>query len=172
MFKKLLRGHDLFIDGITGVTIGGITLLIAADVAGRYIFNNPIRGAGEVALIGMIWIVFLGSVSVMREDAHISLEVVTDQLHGRTRSAVAILKNVLVLGISITVLVIGIDYVVTSHFTKLLITELSRRYLAISVLILLSYSVLYSIRNIVREVRQWGSDRNGDAPNISATEQK
>ncbi len=66
-------------------SLGGLMLLsmmglTVADVIGRYVFNAPIRGAGELTEVLLCATIFLGLGAVSVADGHVSVDLVTDQL--------------------------------------------------------------------------------------------
>ena len=77
---KLLEHLRLLVDGIEAiarVTVLGLTLLVLvvmlAQVFFRYVLNSSLQWSEELAVWGMIWMVFVGSVLLVRHSEHISI---------------------------------------------------------------------------------------------------
>ena len=77
---NLLDRLGLLVDGIEAVarvTVLCLTLLVLlvmlAQVFFRYVLNSSLQWSEELAVWGMIWMVFVGSVLLMRRSEHISI---------------------------------------------------------------------------------------------------
>ena len=60
-----------------------MSLLVTADVAGRYILNSPIKFADEISEYSLLAIAFLGLGLALKEGAHIKIDVITMRLPQR-----------------------------------------------------------------------------------------
>ena len=77
---SLLDRLGLLVDGIEAVaraTVLGLTLLVLlvmlAQVFFRYVLNSSLQWSEELAVWGMVWMVFVGSVLLVRRSEHISI---------------------------------------------------------------------------------------------------
>ena len=77
---NLLDRLGLLVDGIEAVaraTVLGLTLLVLlvmlAQVFFRYVLNSSLQWSEELAVWGMVWMVFVGSVLLVRRSEHISI---------------------------------------------------------------------------------------------------
>lgn len=67
------------------VFLGGIMLLVMMamtiiDVIGRYIFNSPLGGAGELTELLLVSVIFMGLPAVTLEKEHVTVDLVTARL--------------------------------------------------------------------------------------------
>jgi TRAP-type C4-dicarboxylate transport system permease small subunit len=83
----VLRTVERIINGLTvaGAVIGGgFTAIMAAVVAYavfvRYLLNRPIGWSEEVSIYLMIWAVYLGTAYTLKEDAHISVDILVTRV--------------------------------------------------------------------------------------------
>ncbi|WP_083638788.1 TRAP transporter small permease [Rhizobium oryziradicis] len=65
--------------------LGGILLLVMmtmtiVDVIGRYAFNSPLRGAGELTELLLVSLIFMGLPAVTLENGHVTVDVLTEHL--------------------------------------------------------------------------------------------
>jgi TRAP-type transport system small permease protein len=65
--------------------LGGIILLVMmamtiVDVIGRYAFNSPLRGAGELTELLLVSVIFMGLPAVTLENGHVTVDVLTEHL--------------------------------------------------------------------------------------------
>jgi len=85
--------HHCINSGATsaGVIIVFIMLVMSAHVLMRYFFLMPIKWAVEITEYTMIWITFLGAAWVLKENGHIRIDIILNQLKPR---ALALLNTV------------------------------------------------------------------------------
>jgi TRAP-type C4-dicarboxylate transport system permease small subunit len=94
LLERLLRA-------VLALIMGGIVLLNVANVAGRYLFSAPIRGADEAMTFAMVWGVFLGAGLVALRGAHLNMDLVARLLPAwsqRVLAALGLLAMLLILG--------------------------------------------------------------------------
>ena len=83
-----MRYLGLLSDGIAHVAAAAfflVGLMLGYEVAARYFFNAPTIWAEELARLFMIWAVFLGSSTLIRNDGHIRVTVLVDLLGGNAK---------------------------------------------------------------------------------------
>jgi TRAP-type C4-dicarboxylate transport system permease small subunit len=86
---------------LSAVSILLMMLAVSADVIGRYVFDSPILGALEFALLLMVIVVFLGVGYTQTIEQHIAVDVIYMRLPRRLRLPVDIFNLLVVLSISI-----------------------------------------------------------------------
>lgn len=79
----------------TGFLIGVITLIVCADVASRALLGASIHSAGEIAILLMVAMIFLGFAGAQADRANYSVELVTGMMPPRSRAALAVLTTAL-----------------------------------------------------------------------------
>lgn len=77
--------HHMRLSGIILGSVGGFFLvtmmgLTVCDVIGRYVFNAPIKGAGELTEILLCAVIFLGLGAVSLAEDHVTVDLLTDKL--------------------------------------------------------------------------------------------
>lgn len=103
--RALLRLERVFAL-ISGLAVFSLMLLAVVSVSGRNFFNNPVSGYVDWIEQAMPLIAFMGVSFVMREGAHIRMDIVVARLRGRalyiaeliTTLAVLLLMALLVWG--------------------------------------------------------------------------
>lgn len=73
---------------LAGVILLFLMVSVSADVAGRYVFKRPIGWVVEFAEYGLLMIAFLAMAWLVRENAHVRIDVVIQGLGEKSRSAV------------------------------------------------------------------------------------
>ena len=89
---KLMKMFTSFFDraigvlGILGVFILAFLLVFTNyEVVGRYLLNRPAAWSLEIIEYGMLYLTFLGTAWLLREDEHIKMDVVNQQLRPSVR---------------------------------------------------------------------------------------
>ena len=95
---KILDSVSRWLGYVAAVIIGLLMLLVVADVCGRYLFNNPITGASELASFMMIIITFpaLAWAALLRK--HVTVELVMIHFSQRVQAIVNSIMLLLALG--------------------------------------------------------------------------
>lgn len=96
---------------IAAMAILGVLLLTAANVAGRYLFNAPLRGAEEATGFLVVAMVMFGAAEAYRRGDHIRIDLLTDRLGPRGSHWVDLLSHVAVLAFAANLLRTGLHTV-------------------------------------------------------------
>lgn len=110
--QRLLR-IERFLALLSGLAVFMLMILAVISVGGRNAFNQPLPGYVDWIEQAMPLIAFLGISYVMREGAHIRMDIVVGQLRGRTLYTVEFITTLLVL-----VLMILLVWGSWAHFTR------------------------------------------------------
>ncbi len=71
--SSVIRRIWSIIDLVLVVMMGAMIAIVFANVVMRYGFSSGIRQSVELARLGFVWIVLLGSVVALRQDEHLAL---------------------------------------------------------------------------------------------------
>jgi TRAP-type C4-dicarboxylate transport system permease small subunit len=66
--------------------VAGIACVILAQVFFRYVINSSLQWAEELSVYALVWLVFIGSVSLMRGWRHIAMTAFVNMLPFRLRA--------------------------------------------------------------------------------------
>jgi TRAP-type C4-dicarboxylate transport system permease small subunit len=87
-----------------------MVVLVAAvswQVVSRCIFASPSSGTEEVARFLLIWIGLLGAAYAFRTGVHLGLDILPKKLSGKSAQMLKLLTLLVVVGFSVSVLIIG-----------------------------------------------------------------
>ncbi|MEM9433875.1 MAG: TRAP transporter small permease [Pseudomonadota bacterium] len=82
---------------ISGLAVFSLMLLAVVSVSGRNFFNSPISGYVDWIEQAMPLIAFMGISFVMREGAHIRMDIVVGKLRGRALYVVELITTAFIL---------------------------------------------------------------------------
>lgn len=74
-----LTPSGIILGGIGGLFLVAMMGLTVCDVVGRYVFNAPIKGAGELTEILLCAVIFLGLGAVSLAENHVTVDLLTDK---------------------------------------------------------------------------------------------
>jgi len=122
--KKLLAILDRTINGmifLAGLLLVFIMLSVCLDVIMRYFLNRPQVWVTEVIECLLLYITFLGSAWLLREEGHIKVDVVVTRVGRRTSALFGIIGSIIGLFVSFTLTVYGFrltwDYFLRGIYT-------------------------------------------------------
>jgi TRAP-type C4-dicarboxylate transport system permease small subunit len=97
--EKLIKLFDRIENYFMVLAFISITLmmfLISGDTLGRYIFNSPITGANEIVKTFLIvGIVYIGLSNTLKENEHISVDIVVNKFPEKIKKILSIFVNLL-----------------------------------------------------------------------------
>ena len=108
LFKRIVTNLDAV---ICGVTLTICVILVNANVIFRYFLNNPIKWTDEVVTSLFIWTVFMGSAYAHRKHAHLGVDIVVNLIHGKARSIIEFVMDILQILILVLLTYISAQYV-------------------------------------------------------------
>jgi len=108
LFKRIMTNLDAV---ICGVTLTICVILVNANVIFRYFLNNPIKWTDEVVTSLFIWTVFMGSAYAHRKHAHLGVDIVINLIHGKARSIIEFVMDILQILILVLLTYISAQYV-------------------------------------------------------------
>jgi TRAP-type C4-dicarboxylate transport system permease small subunit len=132
-FARWLLGHVEELIG--GAAFVGMTAIVFVNVVSRYVFNDPIPGADELATLCFTWAVFVGAAAGVRQRLHIGIEFAVARFPPRGRAALGLLVVLLMAFFAALVGAYGWKLMLSGHFKLTPVLQLSYAwvYLAIPV---------------------------------------
>lgn len=150
--------------------LGSMSVIIFANVALRYLTNESIEWAEEVARHMMIWLTFLGAGPVLRYGGHIAVDNLQDALPRQAAIALRGIIWLLMLGFFGFMIWYGLLYLERAQYQTTAATQISFAYIYAAMPIggvLLIIHWLLIARSYVLE-RRFAEDAHFDA-NASAS---
>jgi TRAP-type C4-dicarboxylate transport system permease small subunit len=160
--KRIVHGFEKTLDYFLVVMTLGIVIMVALQVAFRYIFAFSAPWTEEMARFMFVYVTFIGSALCMKEKTHIIIDVLINVLPRWLRNAVLIVVQVLVIWFIVIVLIGSWQMVSSStgvRSASLIWFNYSYVYFAIffGFVLMLIYSML-RLYELVRELVSPGSN--------------
>jgi TRAP-type C4-dicarboxylate transport system permease small subunit len=120
MRRRLVGALETLSDvagALAGATTLGLTVMVAAGVVARRVFNAPFLFVEELSGYAVLAIVFLGLAYTMKEGGHVRVEVIIERVRGRAHTGLQAACVVLA-GFWAVVLLGGMVYQVSEYWTQ------------------------------------------------------
>ena len=145
--------------------LAAMTVLIFTNVALRYLTQESIEWAEEVARHLMIWLTFVGAGPVLRHGGHIAIDSLQDALPRAVAVGLRIVIALLLNGLFVFMVWYGVLYMQRTQFQTTAATQISFAYIYAAMpvggVLLLAHWLLI-VRGFVRE-RAFAADAHFDA---------
>jgi C4-dicarboxylate transporter DctQ subunit len=122
--KKLMTLFDRVVDGmifLAGVILVFIMLSVCMEVVLRYFLNRPQMWVTEVTEVLLLYITFLGTTWLLRQEGHVKVDIILNRLKPKTLALLGIFSSAIGIFVSITLTVSGFqltwDYVQRGIYT-------------------------------------------------------
>ena len=92
VIRMIGRILDTIINGLVWIGSGALVvmvLVVLINVLGRYLFKKPLLGAVEMVGLLTVIVVFCVLAFTESQRAHISVDIISSRLHGRTKAILA-----------------------------------------------------------------------------------
>jgi TRAP-type C4-dicarboxylate transport system permease small subunit len=137
---------------IPGALLGLTAVMLTADVVMRYVFNRPIQGVAEVAMLATVWLVYLSASGISRRGGHIALDLFTGRFGARGRAIFDIFAELVTIAVLSVILVTAIDYLSSGHFVTLPATGISKAFITVAIPISAGMMIVHSAIFLLRAV--------------------
>lgn len=145
--------------------LGVMSVIIFTNVGLRYLTNESIQWAEEVARHLMIWLTFIGCGPVLRYGGHIAIENLQDALPQAWARTLRLLIVVLMMGLFGFFIYFGWDYMDRTQYQLTPATQISFAFIYLALPLGMAMSLVHCVlimRDYVLE-RRFASDTHFDA---------
>jgi TRAP-type C4-dicarboxylate transport system permease small subunit len=143
---------------ITGC-VGGMLLVVAAQVFARYVLNSSIGWADEVSRLLFVWAIFLAIPIGIRRGAHIGIELLTARLPGPLQATLGRIMALVAAGIMLLVAGEALVLVIGQWDELMVSIDLSAGWFLVALVAGCGHSALHLLR-----IALFGADQPEAAP--------
>lgn len=93
----MVKKSETVLNAIMASTLGIMTILVFTNVVLRYIFNSGIPWGEEFSRILFIWMVFIGAISVFKDNGHIKIDILLNHIPAAGKKILLFIGNILML---------------------------------------------------------------------------
>jgi len=129
---------------VAGALLAFSVLSVSLGVASRYFFNYPVGWITEICSYILLYVTFLAGAWVLREEGHVSIDVLINHFGRKTQSLINLLTSVLNAAVCLILTYyagkVTLDLYKTDYFTP---TELELPKWTINIVIVLGSASLF-----------------------------
>jgi TRAP-type C4-dicarboxylate transport system permease small subunit len=103
---------------VGGAAFVAMTVIVVVNVAFRYLFNDPLPGADELATLCFTWAVFVGAAAGVRQRLHIGIEFIANWFPPRGRAAIGLTVVLLMAAFATLIGVYGAKLMMTGYLKR------------------------------------------------------
>lgn len=151
-------------DDVPAILLAVMVVVLGAEVFSRYLLSRSILGASEIAELCFVWLVYLSAIGVLRRRRHIAVDALRVRLGARGQALLDCLTNAIMAGTLGLLLLRAWTFVSRTNFSPLPATGLSRRVLAVAVLVGVAGMLVHVLLHLVAALRGAGSDSYSAEP--------
>lgn len=149
--KSLRFFLDRFLFTVGAVLLSLISVAVALDVVFRYALRNPIMWMGELATIGLVWMVFLCAALAISQKANLRIELIVKFIPKKLIRLFNFGLNALLVSLFFFLIIIGIQYtiIISKAITGALRVSQAYFYAAVpvSAFFMLIYEIIFLFEN-------------------------
>ncbi|MBB6450976.1 TRAP-type C4-dicarboxylate transport system permease small subunit [Geomicrobium halophilum] len=153
MIKKI---YDHFEEIIGSSLFVAMLLILIAQTSARQGFGTPLMWSEELSKLLFIYVGYLGIVACIKDDSHVSIDVLINKLPAKAQKWVYTFNQLLILSALVTVFMISIPIVQNQAHLNIVTLQISYMYMYLALPIL---TLLMIYRLIERLIKEWRKEK-------------
>lgn len=154
IIDRALDALDALARWIAMALATAIILILAAQIFFRYVLNSSIIWSEEVATWCLVWVVFLGSASIMRRWDHVQIPMVIRWLPLGLRPGFIVFAKVLTAVAAALLAWYGFQWVLGQGHIRSQTSGISTRWIKLAVPVGGTLMALFALRCAVEDIRR------------------
>ena len=150
--ERAVGAVDRAARAVCEVLVAAIACVMAAQVFFRYVLNSSLQWAEELSVYTLIWLVFIGSVTLVRGWRHITITAFVDMLSFRARAWFFVVAKLLSLAFILVLVYWGFQLVSLPVHANSPSMGFSTRWVKVAIAVGAVLMALFTINEIVRDL--------------------
>ena len=159
LIDRVIDGLDTCAQFITGVLTCAIVVILLAQIGFRYLLNSSILWSEEVATWSMVWVVFIGSASLMKAWEHVHIPLLIRIMPLRVRPVLIILARLVTAGTALVIAWYGVAMIEGTFHIRSQVSGIDSRWIKIAVPAGITAMALFALHAVLVDIRHL---RRGD----------
>lgn len=84
--------------------LAAMVIMVFTNVVMRYVFNSGLAVSEELSRWAFVWLIFLGAILVLHENAHLGVDIILQKVSNPIRKALLILSTLIMLALTVLIL--------------------------------------------------------------------
>ena len=155
-FQRIVDAIDLVAKVVAEGIAAIIFAVMLAQVFFRYVINSSLQWSEELAIWGLIWMVFIGSVVLLRHWGHIGIPTFVNMFPLRVRIPLIVLSKLISVVFLVAVVYYGIQVFNASfHANSISMGHISTRWVKVAIPVGAALMVVLALYSITDDIRRW-----------------
>lgn len=97
LFEKISGFIDRLCNAASTAILIAMTIMYFSAIVSRYIVGSGFRGSEEFTRYGMIWMIYIGSVLITKDNGHLNVSVLENMLSAKYRRYLLLAQRLLMI---------------------------------------------------------------------------
>ncbi len=156
VFLRLVDAIDLTAKVVAGLIAATVFVVLLAQVFFRYAINSSLQWSEELAIWGLIWMVFIGSVILLRCWEHIGIPTFVNMLPVRARIPIIVLSKLISIVFLVALVYYGAQVFNGSfHADSISMGAISTRWVKVSIPVGATLMFVLALYSVTDDIRRW-----------------
>lgn len=102
------------IQGLGSILIILMTVLVSLQIMFRYFSSFSLTWSSELASLLLVWLSFLGAISIQADDSHVAVDVLLVRIPGKIRTWVRVLGRLMMMAMFVAIIFTSIPILKTA----------------------------------------------------------
>jgi TRAP-type C4-dicarboxylate transport system permease small subunit len=149
-----------------------MVMIVALQVASRYLFPSPISWTEEASRYCLIWLTFLGASMVIRTKGHFAVEYLLQKIHGRILVAVELFLLLMMVYFAAVMLYVCLEIMPIVHYQISPALQIPMSYVYAAIPVGSTFMLIHLVTVIIERLSVFTSGRyNGNGIDIASKEE-
>lgn len=151
--KALTEGLKRIITVVLFISICVLVSVTFLQVFCRFVIKVPVSWSEEVARICFVWLILMGAALGVKEQSHLSLEILTSFVPEKGQRVMRLVIHVVIILVSLVILVSGTSYVLRSMGKTTVTMPIPANCVYVAAPISAVLMMIFSVENILKELK-------------------
>lgn len=153
VLDRLVNGIDAGLRAAAGVLTFAIVAILLAQIGFRYLLNSSILWSEEIATWSMVWVVFLGSASLMKAWDHVHIPLLIRIMPLRLRPVFIIAARLVTAATAVVIAWYGVVMVSGTFHIRSQVSGIDSRWIKLAVPIGIGAMGLFALYWVIDDIR-------------------
>ena len=152
---RIVGRIDWFAKAFVIFLVVAVTAIMLAQVFFRYVLNSSLQWSEELALFGLVWIVWIGAVVLMRNWEHINIPTFIDLVPKRHRFWFISLSKIATMIFVALLIWYGFDVFTQKFHGRSPSLEISSKWAKLSIPVGAVFMMVFALNTVLRDVIEY-----------------
>ena len=154
--RRLVDAIDLLAKIVAGLIAAAVFVVLLAQVFFRYVINSSLQWSEELAIWGLIWMVFIGAVILLRHWQHIGIPTFVHMLPLGARIPVILLSKLASIAFLAALVYYGAQVFNGSfHADSISMGAVSTRWVKVAIPVGGLLMLILALHSVGDDIRRW-----------------